>query len=211
MGNAEGSAPVERQISQTNALDIVLKYAAASAALVYGVGFLEEIEYASRLGVGSVDFPLANPRYFAVGTLMLLVCLWSVAGVLPVGTIIERAGSGGETLRRLMKYVEKLNYAIARILVFVLAFVGSHWVYFLPTAPALALAVVALVINGIVLSIVRSPDRYLLSPIQHQIGLMLTLATFLTLFCIQCGHAHWCKQSQTAEASTRERRNRADK
>ena len=72
MGNAGCSAPPERQISQTNALDLVLKYAAVFAALVYGIGFLEEIEYASRLGVGSLDFPLANPRYFAVGALILL-------------------------------------------------------------------------------------------------------------------------------------------
>lgn len=124
MGSAECSASPERQISPTDALDLVLKYAAVFATLVYGVGFLEEIEYASWLGVGSVDFPLANPRYFAVGSLMLLACLLSVAlvlpAVLPPGPwTIRRAGSDEETLRRLTKEMGKVNYAIATIAAFV--------------------------------------------------------------------------------------------
>jgi hypothetical protein len=153
MGNAEGSAPPERQISQTNALDLVLKYAAVFAALVYGVGFLEEVEFASRLGVGSVDFPLANPRYFAIGTMMLSACLFPVATVLPAGTYIDDTVN---PLRKYVKHMDKLKYAFARVSVFVLAFAGSHWAYFVPTVPALALAVVALVINGIVLSLLIS-------------------------------------------------------
>jgi hypothetical protein len=208
MVSAECSASPERQTSPTNALDLVLKYAAVFAALVYGVGFLEEIEYASWLGVGSVDFPLANPRYFAVGSLMLLACLWSVAlvlpAVLPPGPwTIRRAGSDEETLRRLTKEMEKVNYAIATIAAFVLAFAGSHWAYFLPTVPALRLSAVVLLINAIALAIVRSPDRYFRLPIGHQLGVMLTLAALLAVFSVQCGYAHWCREAQTTGAKTR--------
>jgi hypothetical protein len=32
---------------------------------------------------------------------------------------------------------------------------------------------------------------------------MLTLATALALFCVQCGYAHWCRQAQSTGASTR--------
>lgn len=204
MGNAQCPAPLEQPISRTNALDLVIKYAAAFAALVYGIGFLEEVEYASRLGVGSVDFPLANPRYFAVGTMMLFTCLWTVPLVLPVGiSVAMKAAFDEKRLGRLTERVEKFNYAFARIAVFVAAFAATHWALLVPTAPALGLSTVVYLINAIVLSIVRSPDRYLHSQIGHQLGLMLTLATLLVLFSVSCGYAHWRGQAQSTGAHTR--------
>lgn len=203
MGNAECAAPAERRISQMNALDLVLKYAAVFAALVYGVGFLEEIEYASRLGIGSVDFPLANPRYFAIGTLLMFGCLSSVAFVLPMGVwMIRRVGAGEEREGR-REHMEKLNYALARISVFALALVLSHWIYLVPTVPALGLSGVVLLINAIALEMISSPHRYLHLQVGQQLGLMLTLATALALFSVQCGYAHWCRQVQSTLASTR--------
>jgi hypothetical protein len=67
-----GTAP-----SDSNAIDFSLKYGAAIAAVAYGLGFVEEHDLLRRFGIHS-DFSLADPRYFAVGALLLSLSMLNV-------------------------------------------------------------------------------------------------------------------------------------
>ena len=56
--------------SEPNVIDLFIKYGAAIGAVAYGLGFLEQSDLLRWLGVEG-DFSFADPRYFAVGALLL--------------------------------------------------------------------------------------------------------------------------------------------
>lgn len=194
MGDAESYT------ERTSALDIIVRYAAFFSAFVYGIGFLEEIEYARNLGVGSFDFPLANPRYFVVGTVLLLPCLWSAVLAVPKD-IFFSGHHNREMFASSDERFQKIEYFVARVSVFVAVFAASHWIYFVPTIRSLILAILTYVINVIAIKVIRSPDQYL--QIGKQVGVILTMATLVSMYSVQCGYAHWCREMRREKTNTR--------
>jgi hypothetical protein len=63
--------------SDSNAIDLFIKYGAAVGAVIYGLGFLEENELLQRIGIPG-DFAFADPRYFIVGAYLLVLSMMSV-------------------------------------------------------------------------------------------------------------------------------------
>lgn len=82
---------------------------------------------------------------------------------------------------------QKIEYFVARVSVFVAVFAASHWIYFVPTIRSLILAILTYVINVIAIKVIRSPDQYL--QIGKQVGVILTMATLVSMYSVQCGYA----------------------
>jgi len=97
--------------SQSNALDVVIKYGAIFTAVVYAGGFVEHVVYVSRLQAAR-DIPLSNPYIFAIGLMLLLT------GFAPLTLLVFESDRHQETMW--------FRLGIASV-VFVLDFVWAFW------------------------------------------------------------------------------------
>jgi hypothetical protein len=66
--------------SDSNAIDLFIKYGAAIGAVAYGLGLLEQYDFFERVGIRG-DFSFTDPRYFALGTYLLGQAMFPLAAV----------------------------------------------------------------------------------------------------------------------------------
>jgi hypothetical protein len=123
--------------SDSNAIDLFIKYGAAIGAVAYGLGLLEQYDFFERVGIRG-DFSFTDPRYFALGTYLLGQAMFPLAAVsfepwLSALLYPERGAKKPDLLARLEvklnRYAAVLYVLITFGMIFTLALTVDHaWV-----------------------------------------------------------------------------------
>jgi hypothetical protein len=123
--------------SDSNVIDLCIKYGAVIGAVAYGLGLLEQYDFLWRVGIHG-DLSFTDPRYFALGAYLLgqiMLPLFAVAFEIWLSALLypERGTEKSQSFVRLQvkldRYAAVLYVLITFGMIFTLALTVDHaWV-----------------------------------------------------------------------------------
>jgi hypothetical protein len=178
---------VDTSSSDSNAIDLFIRYGAAVAAVAYGLGLVEESELLWRIGIRG-DFSFADPRYFAVGASLLNIPMFpALLAIAAQGWYLASHDPEGRAERELSRYTSVLSFVVTFGAIFVVAlmrfdawFRDALWV---STAGAAAGGLAAFELGRM-----RKRNR---PGLWEQVYPLLAIAILLAAFALGAGKVHW--------------------